>query len=188
MSKVSGKRALDFAKDLKVKQNIVLGEPEEWDEEPEELDVRSVEVEQSDVERPRRKVYRKVGVRRDTETQARINWDVILNKITLPRLVKGGTTLGAGWAGSVLGAGLATGIGFVVLGPGGAVMGQYVGEVLGFAGGIFGGNRLGRILSEQIEEDEAEEEDIFEEGKTNIHIKKRTMAYKEDGSRDKEER
>ena len=187
MAKVKSKKALDAVKDLDVKQNIVLGEPEEWDEEAEEVEFGYVDVEQSNVERPRHKVYKKVGVKRDTETQARINWDVILNKITLPRLVKGGTTLGAGWTGSVLGAGLATGIGFVVLGPGGAVMGQYVGEVLGFAGGIFGGNRLGRILSEQIEEDEPEDGVLFEKGKTNVHIKKKTMDCKESGSRSKEE-
>lgn len=188
MSKVRGKKVSDFAKDLKVNQDIVLRKPEEWDEEFENVDVCCGDEEQGETERPRRKVYKKVGVKRDSEMQTQINWDAILNKITLPRVIKGGTTLGAGWAGSVIGAGIATGIGFVVMGPGGAVMGQYVGELLGWAGGIYTGNRLGQMLSEQMEKDEVEDGVVFKEGKTNIHIKKRTMAYKEAKSRNKEER
>lgn len=103
-----------------------------------------------------------------THTETNINWAAALKNITVPNLVKAGSTLGMGYAGSSLGAGVMTGLGLALLGPGAAAVGYLGGKVLGFGIGAIGGHKFGDFVANTI--DDTTTENIVENGKTNICI------------------
>lgn len=107
-------------------------------------------------------------VQANTHTEANIDWSALANKISMSNIVKGGLTLGGGYAGSVVGAGLVTGLGFALLGPGGAIIGYHVGNVVGFGAGAVGGHKFGKIVGNEL--DEKGEKDVIETAKTNVVI------------------
>lgn len=104
-----------------------------------------------------------------THTEADVNWATVANKVTTPNIVKGGITLGGVGVGSVLGAGIATGLGFVLLGPAGAVAGYELGNLVGFGAGVIAGHKLGKYVSDKITDNNLEPQ-LVEKGKTGLTI------------------
>ena len=102
----------------------------------------------------------------NSHTEADVNWAYLINKVSMPNIVKGGMTFGGGCAGSFCGAGLCTGIGLALMGPGGAVIGYHIGSTLGFGVGVVGGNKVGKIVANQLKPDTQNE--MFDNGKSKV--------------------
>jgi hypothetical protein len=90
-------------------------------------------------------------------TQADVNWATLANKVTVPNVTKAGLTIGGGYAGSVLGVVLCTGLGMAVGGPAVATVGYYIGNVVGFGAGAVGGHRFGKVVAQELEDGKKEE-------------------------------
>jgi hypothetical protein len=103
-------------------------------------------------------------------TEAAVNWATIANKITVPNIAKSVLTIGTGSVGSLLGAGVFTGLGFVMGGPAGATMGYKMGNVVGFGAGTVvgavGGKKVGKIIEYAF--DDTNREGIVNRGTTKI--------------------
>lgn len=110
----------------------------------------------------------KKEVSTSSHSEADVNWATIVNKITVPNVVKSGLTLGGGYIGSLLGAGLATGIGLVIGGPAGAVVGYNIGNLVGFGGGVCGGHKFGKAVANELED--KKRENIINTGTTRINV------------------
>lgn len=83
-------------------------------------------------------------------TNADINWAVIMNKITIPNLVKTATTVETGCLGAMAGSGLFTGIGFAIGGPPGALLGYTAGNLMGGISGVIGGYKAGKFVVSKL--------------------------------------
>ncbi len=126
-----------------------------------------------------KKKEKKVSI--TSHTEANVNWATIANKITVPNVVKGGLTLGTGYLGSLVGAGLTTGIGFALGGPAGAVVGYHIGNVGGFGVGAVGGHKFGKVVANELED--KEQDDIVKKGSTIINVDTETKADIKKGDR-----
>ncbi len=104
-----------------------------------------------------------------THTEADVNWATVVNKVTTQNLVKGGITLGSVGVGTFVGAGIATGLGFALLGPGGAAVGYKLGNLVGFGTGVIAGHKYGKYVSDKITENNYEHQ-LVEKGKTDFTI------------------
>lgn len=113
-----------------------------------------------------------------THTSGNINWGNITKKITLPNIAKTTTTLGGVYVGSLLGASVATGLGFAIGGPAGAALGYSIGNYGGCISGWIMGSKVGKKVAKVIDGDKKNENDIVD-GKTEIDIKKVTIAKEE---------
>lgn len=125
---------------------------------------------------PKEEKIKNNNVQVSSHTEADVNWAVIANKITVPNIVKTGLTVGTASATSLLGAGIATGLGFAIGGPAGATVGYYIGNVIGFGTGAVGGNKFGSFVAKHLENDNRK--DIIENGKTQIIADTNTKVEK----------
>ena len=114
-----------------------------------------------------------------SHTQADVNWATIVNKITIPNIVNGVLVLGGGYTGSLLGVGVATGLGFALGGPAGATIGYQFGNYGGFVIGVIGGNRVGKMVANELKD--SNQEDIVKNGTTqfSVDVETRTNIEKE---------
>ena len=103
-----------------------------------------------------------------SHTEADLNWASIVNKATIPNMVKGGLTFGGGSLGSLVGAGLCTGLGLAIGGPAGAAAGYGIGNLLGFGAGAVGGHKFGKVVANELED--RERKNIVEKGITNLNV------------------